>query len=31
VWRWSMLFLGIGLIAGAGAVAFDYLTQFGLS
>jgi len=26
-----MLFLGIGLIAGAGAVAFDYLTQFGLS
>ena len=30
VWRWSLLFLGIGLIAGAGAVAFDYLTQLGL-
>jgi CIC family chloride channel protein len=30
VWRWSLLFLGIGLIAGIGAVAFDYLTQLGL-
>jgi CIC family chloride channel protein len=30
VWRWSLLFLGIGLIAGVGAVAFDYLTQLGL-
>lgn len=30
IWRWSLLFLGIGLIAGAGAVAFDYLTQLGL-
>jgi CIC family chloride channel protein len=30
VWRWSLLFLGIGLIAGAGAVVFDYLTQLGL-
>jgi CIC family chloride channel protein len=30
VWRWSLLFLGIGLIAGVGAVVFDYLTQLGL-
>jgi CIC family chloride channel protein len=30
VWRLSLLFLGIGLIAGAGAVVFDYLTQLGL-
>ncbi|MFO7707066.1 MAG: chloride channel protein [Desulfobacterales bacterium] len=30
IWRWSLLFLGIGLIAGAGAIAFDYLTQLGL-
>ncbi len=30
VWRWSLLFLSIGLIAGVGAVAFDYLTQLGL-
>jgi CIC family chloride channel protein len=30
VWRWSLLFLGIGLIAGVGAVAFDWLTQLGL-
>jgi chloride channel protein, CIC family len=30
IWRWSLLFLGIGLIAGAGAVVFDYLTQLGL-
>ena len=30
VWRWSLLFLSIGLIAGMGAIAFDFLTQLGL-
>jgi CIC family chloride channel protein len=30
IWRWSWLFLGIGLMAGIGAIAFDYMTQLGL-
>lgn len=29
-WRWSLLFVGIGIIAGLGAVLFHYLTQLGL-
>ncbi len=29
VWRWTLFFVGIGVIAGLGAVAFNYLTQLG--
>jgi CIC family chloride channel protein len=29
VWRWTLLFVGIGVIAGLGAVLFNYLTQLG--
>jgi CIC family chloride channel protein len=29
-WRWTLLFVGIGVIAGLGAVLFNYLTQLGL-
>jgi CIC family chloride channel protein len=30
VWRWVLFFVGIGVVAGLGAVAFHYLTQLGL-
>jgi chloride channel protein, CIC family len=29
-WRWSLLFVGIGIVAGLGAVLFHFLTQLGL-
>jgi len=29
IWRWTLLFVGIGVIAGLGAVVFNYLTQLG--
>jgi chloride channel protein, CIC family len=29
-WRWGLLFASIGIIAGLGAVLFNYLTQLGL-
>ena len=28
-WRWAILFVSIGIVAGLGAVAFNYLTQLG--
>ena len=28
-WRWTILFASIGIVAGLGAVAFNYLTQIG--
>jgi CIC family chloride channel protein len=28
-WRWAILFVSIGIVAGLGAVAFNYLTQIG--
>jgi len=29
IWRWTLFFVGIGVIAGLGAVVFNYLTQLG--
>jgi CIC family chloride channel protein len=31
VWRWTLFFVGIGVIAGLGAVVFHFLTQLGLN
>jgi CIC family chloride channel protein len=30
VWRWILFFVGIGVVAGIGAVVFNYLTQVGM-
>ncbi len=30
VWRWALFFVGIGVVAGIGAVVFNYLTQVGM-